>query len=70
MSDRNDMTATAPADELRDEDGAIRADFLDRISSAIERGDAEALSALAGDLHEADTGDLLEALDPDRCAPA
>src|SRR4051794_23778330 len=63
MPDQKDMTATAPA--LRDEDGAIHADLLQRVAEAIERGDARALRSLAGDLHEADTGDLIEALDPD-----
>ena len=34
-------------------------------AQAIERNDASALHALVGDLHEADTGDLIEALDAD-----
>ena len=34
-------------------------------ATAIERGDAAALRQLAGELHEADTGDLIEALDPE-----
>jgi magnesium transporter len=63
MPDQQDMTAQAAA--LRDEDGAIRAEFLVRAGEAIERGDARALQALAGDLHEADTGDLIEALAPE-----
>lgn len=63
MLDQKDMTAVASA--LRDEDGAIRAEFLARAGEAIERGDARALQELAGELHEADTGDLIEALDPE-----
>jgi magnesium transporter len=63
MPDQQDMTATASG--LRDEDGAIRADFLERIAEAIERRDARSLQSLAGDLHEADTGDLIEALEPE-----
>lgn len=50
---------------MRDEEGGIRAEVLDRIAQAIERNDAAELKALAGELHEADTGDLIEALDPD-----
>jgi magnesium transporter len=63
MLDQKDMTAAAPA--LRDEDGAVRPEFLVLVGEAIERADARALHALAGDLHEADTGDLIEALDPE-----
>ena len=48
---------------LRDEDGAIRADFAAALEAAVESGDAAQAKALAGDLHEADLGDLLEALD-------
>ena len=48
---------------LRDEDGAIRADFAAALEAAVESGDAAQATALAGDLHEADLGDLLEALD-------
>ena len=63
MLDQKDMTVEPVA--LRDEDGAIRAEFLQQIEAAISNGDAEAVRALAGDLHEADTGDLIEALDPE-----
>jgi magnesium transporter len=59
MLEHQDMTAPM----FRDEDGAIRPEFLDRVRSGIERRDAAALQQLAGDLHEADTGDLIEALD-------
>jgi len=65
MVDQADMTGTAAAAAFRDEDGAIRAKFLDSVQAAIERGDAAALRALVGELHESDTGDLIEALDPD-----
>jgi magnesium transporter len=63
MVEQADMTRAQPAAVLRDDDGAIRAEFLDRVREAIERGDAPALRALVGDLHESDTGDLIEALD-------
>ena len=68
MVDERDMTATdderaTPA--LRDEDGAVRPEFVAMVSEAVQGRDAGLLRALAGDLHEADTGDLLEALDAD-----
>jgi len=65
MVDQADMTGTVAAAAFRDDDGAIRAEFLDSVREAIERGDATALQALVGELHEADTGDLIEALDAD-----
>ena len=63
MVDQADMTRARPAAAFRDDDGAIRSEFLDRVREAIERRDATALQALVGELHEADTGDLIEALD-------
>jgi magnesium transporter len=64
MVDRADMSETEAADAFRDDDGSVRAEFIERVRDLIERGDAGALRVLAGDLHEADTGDLIEALDP------
>ena len=66
MLDQQDRSATDAAAELRDEDGAIRPEFLEHG----QRGDRaaatpRALQTLAGELHEADTGDLIEALDPE-----
>ena len=59
-------TSVAPPDiALRDEDGAIRTEFVDKVATAIESHDAAALRVLVGDLHEADVGALLEALDAD-----
>src|SRR5690348_18368632 len=51
---------------LRDEDGAIREDFVRQVAAAIAANDAGALRQLVGDLHEADLGDLLEALEPEQ----
>ncbi|MEX2036726.1 MAG: CBS domain-containing protein, partial [Xanthobacteraceae bacterium] len=62
MLEQKDMTATA-AVPFRDEAGAVRAAFIDRVRAAIETKDAGGLRALAGELHESDTGDLIEALD-------
>ena len=57
--------AAAPALALRDEDGAVREEYVERVAHAIAAGDSAALRELVGDLHEADVGDLIEALDPD-----
>ena len=78
MVDQKDMAETAthgvagegaagPA--LRDEDGAIRPEFVETVAEAIAGRDAGLLRALVGELHESDTGDLIEALDH-RPAPA
>jgi magnesium transporter len=50
---------------LRDEEGAIREDFVARVAAAIEAGKVEELRELVGDLHEADVGALVEALEPE-----
>lgn len=52
-------------DGIRDEGNAIDARFLVRIRAALEAGDHDGLTALAGDLHETDLADLIEALDQD-----
>jgi magnesium transporter len=63
--EKHDVTAAVPPIALREEDGAIREDYVERVASAITAGDAAALGELVGDLHEADVGDLIEALDPE-----
>ena len=60
MDQQPDMTAMP---ELRGESGEVRDEFVERVAAAIEGKDAATLRALAGDLHEADMGDVLEALD-------
>lgn len=47
---------------LRDEEGQVSNEFLEAISRAVETADVPQVRALAGDLHEADLGDLIEAL--------
>lgn len=47
---------------VRDDEGHLNHDFIVAIEEAIEAQDKAALELLASDLHEADTGDLLEAL--------
>ncbi len=54
------------AEALREEDGAIRAEFVARVGHAVDADDAAGLRALVGDLHEADLGAVLEALDPEQ----
>jgi magnesium transporter len=56
--------ARAP-DAVRDEDGGLRKEFVERVAQAVAAGDAATLRALVGDLHEADLGALIEALAPE-----
>lgn len=65
MPDEKHEPAAAVLEPLRDSEGQIRPDFIQRVRQAIEAGDAATLKTTVGDLHEADTGDLLEALDPE-----
>jgi len=50
---------------LRDEEGAPRADFVRAVEAALEAGDAERVRELALPLHEADLADLIQLLRPD-----
>ncbi|MBB1094292.1 magnesium transporter [Rhodopseudomonas palustris] len=50
---------------MRDEQGEIRADFVEAVSRAIATENAPFLREIVSDLHEADVGDLIEALDSD-----
>jgi magnesium transporter len=68
MLDETDVAAApahSPGEPPRDEDGALRREFVERVQRTIEAGDTAALTALVGELHQADVGDLLEALDPE-----
>lgn len=69
MLDVDAKTPLPPDDAVplpfRDEEGDLNAAFLAAVAEAIEAGDAERLRALTEDVHEADLGDLLEALDPE-----
>jgi magnesium transporter len=53
------------APPFRDDEGHIHPDFAATVADAIGRADGDRIRALMADLHEADVGDLLEALDPD-----
>ncbi|TAK49180.1 MAG: magnesium transporter [Xanthobacteraceae bacterium] len=48
---------------MRDDEGLLRPDFVAEIADRIEAGDAVLLRGLVADLHVADLGDLIEALD-------
>ena len=69
MSDETDIAEmeaqAAAAPPLRDDSGAINADYVAVIEEAVEGQDAGRLRTLVGDLHESDVGDLIEALDSD-----
>ena len=59
-----DLKTSAPP--LRTKDGSIRVDFVRQVMRAIDAGDVPALRGLVGDLHEADLGAVLEALETGR----
>jgi magnesium transporter len=65
MLGEKDMTATLPAVAPRDDEGNLRADYVDEVVKALDAGDAPALRELVGELHEADAGAVIEALDPE-----
>ena len=68
MLDEKDMAATAtpsPQPPLRDEEGGLRPEFVEQVTGAVEAGNAAILKVLLGDLHQADVGNVLEALDPE-----
>lgn len=65
--EKNENVPAAPEARvsLRDENGAIRPEIVQQVVDAVSRKDAAGVRALAGELHESDAGDLLEALDPE-----
>ncbi|HET9814875.1 MAG TPA: magnesium transporter [Xanthobacteraceae bacterium] len=65
MLEEKDAAAPAPAVAMRDEDGALRAEFVEHVAQAIGEDDSTALRGLVGDLHAADLGDVIEALEPE-----
>jgi magnesium transporter len=50
---------------MRDDEGRIRPEFVEEITRAIQAGDAAFLRGIVGELHEADLGDLIAALEAD-----
>ncbi|MGL4243751.1 MAG: magnesium transporter [Beijerinckiaceae bacterium] len=67
MTDRADDALLEEPAELafRDEDGDVNLPFVDKVSEAVDAGDAAAVMALSGELHEADVGALIEHLEPE-----
>ena len=66
MLDEKEAAETAAAGpKLRGADGAINPEFVAKVAEAVAGRDATLLRSLVGDLHESDTGDLIEALDTD-----
>src|SRR5258706_14213207 len=59
-----DGSALDPA-LMRDEEGQIRHEFVEQITRAIKAADEARLREVVTDLHEADLGDLIGALEPD-----
>ena len=52
-----------PEAALRGERGDVRPEFIERVTAAVEAEDKATLRTLLSDLHEADMGDVLEALE-------
>jgi magnesium transporter len=50
---------------MRDEEGHVRREFVDEIARAIHAADKMFLRTLVAELHEADLGDLIAALEPE-----
>ena len=70
MAEDIDVAQSAEASVLdrlpmRDEHGGIRHEFVEEIARAIHASGAPFLRAVVAELHEADLGDLIAALEPD-----
>ena len=67
MAEEQDIAVPSDAapNRLRDDAGAVRPAFVETVSEAIRGRDAGLLRSLVSELHESDTGDLIEALDHD-----
>ena len=61
---RPDLAALDPV-AMRDDHGDLRPEFVEAVSHAIAGEDAGSLRAVVSELHEADLGDLIKALDSD-----
>ena len=69
MADDVDVAQPAGASVLdrhpmRDEEGQIRQEFVEEITRAIHAADTAFLREIVAELHEADLGDLIGALEP------
>ena len=67
MSEAAELEVSPPEPQIpvRDDEERINPEFIAAVEAAIQAQDQFGLRALAGDLHEADTGDLLEMLSAD-----
>ncbi|MGF6434032.1 MULTISPECIES: magnesium transporter [Bradyrhizobium] len=70
MAENFDAAEPAEADPLarmpmRDEEGDLRGEFVAAITRAIHAADRPLLCEVVAELHEADLGDLIAALEPD-----
>jgi magnesium transporter len=67
MTDRADdsLLSSGESDLFRDDDGEVNDAFVTRVAEAVAAADTARVMALAGDLHEADVGALIEHLQPD-----
>ena len=70
MAEDMDVAISAEASVLdrfpmRAEDGEIRPEFVEEIAHRIKANDTPFLRAVVAELHEADLGDLIAALEPD-----
>ena len=70
MADDTDVAHAAEASLLdrhpmRDDEGQIRPEFVERVARAIHADDAAFLRGIVGELHKADLGDLVAALEAD-----
>jgi magnesium transporter len=77
MADDVDLAQSVAPEELsaldkmpmRNDEGDIRPEFVEAISRAVQVADTAFLKEIVGELHEADLGDLIEALDADERVP-
>lgn len=70
MAEDIDIAQPAVTDPLaqmpmRDDEGELRPEFVEAITSAIHAADRPLLCEVVAELHEADLGDLIAALEPD-----
>ncbi len=63
MTDTENAAVESSERPIRDEDGAIDARLVEQVSQALLLSDLTTLRAVVADMHEADLGALLEALD-------
>ncbi|MFC7053538.1 magnesium transporter [Hansschlegelia quercus] len=65
-ADAETRDATPPDEvDIRTEEGRLSALYVDGVAKAISENDSARVHDLAGDLHESDLGDLIEALEHD-----